>query len=87
MSYYVYILKSNRNRSYIGYTSNLEQRIPQHNRKHKGFTGTREFWELRISTECQNESEAIKLEKYLKSLKNSKKAIKYLEKLNNKSVR
>jgi putative endonuclease len=82
MSYYVYILISNRNRFYIGYTSNLEQRIPQHNRKHKGFTGTKETWKLRISTECEDKIEAMELEKYLKSLKNSKKAIEYLEKLN-----
>jgi len=34
--YYVYILKSEKSRHYIGYTSNLEQRVTQHNNKHTG---------------------------------------------------
>jgi predicted GIY-YIG superfamily endonuclease len=38
MSYFVYILESNRPRHYIGFTSNLEERLIKHNSKHKGFT-------------------------------------------------
>ena len=40
MEFIVYILFSEtKNRYYIGYTSNLEERIIRHNQKSKGFTG------------------------------------------------
>jgi putative endonuclease len=40
MGFIVYILFSEtKNRYYIGYTSNLEERIIRHNQKSKGFTG------------------------------------------------
>lgn len=78
--HWVYILVSDRGRRYIGSTSNLEQRISQHNRKHKGFTGTRERWKLEITVECESINEARKLELKLKSFKNSRKAIDFLKK-------
>jgi len=81
MSYYVYILKSNRNRHYIGSTSNLESRLYKHNHKHKGFTGTSESWEILKFVSCNNKEEAQKLERYLKSLKNFRKALEYIDKL------
>jgi putative endonuclease len=80
-SYFVYILQSSKSRHYIGYTSNLTQRISQHNRKHKGFTGTSEKWELLYSVELREKHKAMELEKYLKSLKDSLKAVEYLKKL------
>jgi putative endonuclease len=40
MEYLIYILFSEiKNRYYIGFTSNLEERINRHNQKSKGFTG------------------------------------------------
>ncbi len=84
MKYFVYILKSDRQRHYIGYTSNLEQRIRQHNSKHKGFTGTSENWELIIYQDLEKKDDAIKLERKLKSFKNFRKAIEYIEKLKEK---
>jgi putative endonuclease len=78
-SYFVYILQSDKNRHYIGYTSNLPQRLAQHNRKHKGFTGTTEKWELLLSCEMPDKSRAMRLEKYLKSMKNYSKAVEYLK--------
>ncbi len=79
--YFVYILQSDKNRHYIGCTSNLEQRISQHNRKHKGFTGTTETWSVLISYKTVDKNSAMKLEKYLKSLKNWLKAKEYLAQL------
>ncbi|MFZ5948778.1 MAG: GIY-YIG nuclease family protein [Stygiobacter sp.] len=81
MKYFVYILESNLKRHYIGYTSNLDQRIKQHNSKHKGFTGTSEKWEIIIYLELEKKDDAIKLESKLKSFKNYRKAIEYIEKL------
>ena len=41
MPFYVYILYSSfKDKFYIGYTSNIEERLIRHNQKSKGFTGT-----------------------------------------------
>ncbi len=77
--YTVYILLSEKGRRYIGFTSNLSQRIAQHNRKHKGFTATSKLWQIEISKMSGSKKEAMELETYLKSLKNSKKALEYLQ--------
>ena len=79
-NYFVYILQSAKDRHYIGYTSNLSQRILQHNRKHKGFTsGKNETWDLLLSMEFSDKISAMKMEQYIKSFKNSQKAIDYLK--------
>jgi len=79
--YFVYILQSNKNRHYIGYTSNLSQRISQHNRNHRGFTGTAEIWKVMCFAEFADKAEAMRNEKYLKSLKDYKLAEEYINKL------
>ena len=76
--YFVYILQSNKNRHYIGYTSNLSQRIAQHNRKHTGFTGTNEVWEVLYSVEFSNKKKAMEVEVKLKAIKDWKRALEYL---------
>ena len=82
MNYYVYIIKSEKGRHYLGCTSSLQDRLVKHNARHKGFTGTTETWKLQIYVELETKTEALKLERYLKSLKNYRKALKYMEKLN-----
>ena len=77
--YYVYILQSNKNRHYIGFTSNLEQRLSQHNRKHNGFTNSNEeTWEVLCYLECNQKKEAMEFERKLKAFKNSMKAKNYM---------
>ena len=45
--FYTYILYSKlRDKYYIGYTSNLEERVKKHNTNHKGFTGYTGDWEI-----------------------------------------
>jgi predicted GIY-YIG superfamily endonuclease len=52
MAYIVNLLKSNKDRHYIGYTGNLKKRLCQHNCKHWGNTyGIKEDWEIIISKE------------------------------------
>jgi putative endonuclease len=47
MYFYVYILFSaSKNKYYVGYTSNLEERLQRHNQKSKGFTGQSQDWEI-----------------------------------------
>ncbi len=81
MSYFVYILESDQSRHYIGFSSNLQQRIIKHNAKHKGFTGTSEIWGIIIYKEVETKSEAMQLEKKLKSFKNYRRAIEYMKKI------
>ena len=81
MCFYVYILKSNRTRHYIGFTSNLEERLIKHNSKHKGFTATTEIWKVEIYKEVATKTEAMQLEKKFKSFKNYRRAIAYLKRI------
>lgn len=70
MSYYVYILKSQKDqRHYIGSTSDLEKRIEYHNAGRQRSTKHRIPFALIYSEEYSTKTEALKREKYLKSLK------------------
>jgi len=81
--YYVYILKSDsiKNPYYIGQTNNLEERVNRHKNNRNEYTKNKGNWELVISVELATRLEAIQLEHRLKKMKNSRKAIEYLEKM------
>lgn len=66
--YYVYILKSLVNGYiYIGSCSNFEKRIKRHNGGLVRSTKAYRPWILLESRECLSRSEAMKLEKFLKT--------------------
>ena len=66
--YYVYILKSKKdNRIYVGYTSNLEERLKKHNARQVKSTKFRVPLKLIYSEKFDNSSEARKRELYWKS--------------------
>ena len=78
MHYFVYILYSTtKDKFYIGYTSDLNERIIRHNQKSKGFTGSTNDWELKYYETFDNKNDAINREKQIKSWK-SKIKIKEL---------
>ena len=79
--YFVYILKSNLGYSYIGQTSNLEDRLSRHNSNRSIYTKQKGTWNLVASASVSSRSEAVQLEKRLKGFKNSEKAIDYLSKV------
>jgi putative endonuclease len=79
--YFVYILKSDLGYSYIGQTSNLEDRLRRHNSDRSTYTKQKGTWRLVEKTFVASRSEAIRLEKKLKAFKNSEKAINYLSKV------
>jgi putative endonuclease len=65
----VYILKNlEHNKHYIGQTSNLEKRILDHNNGLSGYTRRYVPWELIYSETYSSRSEAMKREKFLKSI-------------------
>ena len=70
-TFYTYALFSEMfNKIYIGFTSNIEQRIIDHNyRSKKGFTVKYRPWKLIHLEEFDSKKSAMKREKQLKSAK------------------
>ena len=68
--FYVYILYSEvRSKYYVGYTSNLEERLKKHNTNHSGFTGHTGDWQVVWTENFETKFEALKREKQIKSWK------------------
>ena len=76
--YFVYILRSDKDGDlYTGYTTNIKQRVIDHNREHVPSTAHRTPLRL-IFFECYaNKDDAIRREAYLKTSP-GKKAIKFM---------
>jgi putative endonuclease len=69
-NFVVYILFSkNKNRFYVGFTSNLQDRIIRYNQKSKGFTGNANDWEIVYTENYFSKKEAYKRELQIKSWK------------------
>lgn len=65
-----YILFSKiKNRFYIGFTANLEERVIRHNQKSKGFTGNVNDWEIVYTENYTTKGEAHKRELQIKAWK------------------
>ena len=79
MPYYVYMLKTIdglREKSYVGYTNNLKERINKHN-SNKGAKSTRGYkWELIFKKKFLSKSEAMIFEYKLKKDRNKRHQIK-----------
>ena len=70
MSYYVYILQSEKDeRYYIGSTSNIEQRLAWHNAGKQRSTKSRIPFVIVHTEEFESKTEALKREKQIKSYK------------------
>ena len=70
MPFIVYILySSTKDKFYIGFTSDLEERIIRHNQKSKGFTGNTNDWKIVYTETYTTKSEALSREKQIKSWK------------------
>ncbi|MEC4049667.1 GIY-YIG nuclease family protein [Flavobacterium sp. SUN046] len=70
MEFIVYILFSQtKNRYYIGFTSNIQERIIRHNQKSKGFTGNVNDWKIVYTEKYDSKEEAHKRELQIKSWK------------------
>ena len=79
MIHYVYILKSEKlNRFYIGYTSDIDIRMEFHkNAESHKFTAKADDWILVFKIDCQTKSQALNIEKHIKTMKSKK----YIENL------
>jgi putative endonuclease len=67
-NFFVYLLESEIDKSwYIGYTSNLEKRITEHNDGQSYFTKRKMPWKIIYYEVSFNKFDAIAREKYLKT--------------------
>ena len=82
MNFTVYILFSEiKNRYYIGFTSNIEDRLKRHNQKSKGFTGNVDDWKLVYAENYPTKEEAVQRELKIKSWKSKIKIQELIKKL------
>jgi len=67
--YYVYLIKSKKhfNKTYVGFTENLKERLSCHNRGGSVHTFKYKPWELVVCIAFADKSKALEFEKYLKS--------------------
>ncbi|MFC1978130.1 GIY-YIG nuclease family protein [Chloroflexota bacterium] len=64
--YFVYVLRNLDGRLYIGFTTDLERRLAQHQEGEGGWTQERGPWELVHHERFDNRAEAMKRERNLK---------------------
>ena len=64
--YFVYVLQNPEGRLYIGFTTNLQRRIHQHQEGKGGWTRGRGPWELVYWETFTNRAEAMRREQNLK---------------------
>ena len=64
--YFVYVLRNRDGRLYIGFTTDLDTRVRQHQAGDGGWTHTRGPWELVYQEVFHDRAEAMKRERSLK---------------------
>ena len=65
-SYFVYVLRNAQGRLYVGFTSDLDKRVRQHQEGEGGWTHSRGPWELVHSEKFTTRAEALQRERNLK---------------------
>ena len=66
--YYVYLIRSikDTNKTYIGFTNNIDQRLQKHNEGASIYTSDFRPWKLVAYIAFDSEEKALKFEKYIK---------------------
>ncbi|WP_244525840.1 GIY-YIG nuclease family protein, partial [Sphingobacterium wenxiniae] len=74
--YFVYVLYSSAlDRYYVGYTSDLFDRLKKHNNHHRGFTGRTSDWRIVYTEIYEEKLQAMDREQEIKSWKSRKRLI------------
>jgi len=71
MHYLYVIFSENLNRYYIGETPDIRIRLDQHNKHYfkRGFTKAANDWKFSLTYQCENRTQALFLEKFIKRMK------------------
>ena len=83
MAHFVYIIYSpSSDKFYVGETVNVPGRIEQHNSGHYHLASTKfaNDWKLFLQIKCESRTHALKLERFIKKMKNRK----FYQKLKNR---
>ncbi len=75
MYYYVYILENEDGKKYIGYTSNLKQRLEYHNRHMGAKTTSSGKWELIYFEGYRTQEQAMRRERSIKGSGSTRKLL------------
>ena len=79
MKYCLYIIYSGKfDKYYIGQTNNLPLRLKRHNGGRSKSTKHYRPWKLLFEKRFNSRSEAMRLERYLKSLKNKERLLQWI---------
>jgi putative endonuclease len=68
VGYYIYVLKSDSGRSYIGHSKDIDNRVVEHNSGKNKATRGKGPWRLVYSEEFETRSEAVMRERYYKTV-------------------
>ena len=78
--YTVYIIYSSKlDKFYIGFTSDINDRLLKHNGKSKGFSNLGRPWTLVFLESFESKKQAMKREKQLKNWKNRERLISLIQ--------
>ncbi len=77
--HYVYVIKSLKTgMHYYGESKDYRERLERHNADRSKATKGKGPWKIRVVCRVEDKSEACKLERKLKNMKNPEKAINYI---------
>ena len=71
--YYVYVIKSDKNNIYIGYATDVNKRLDQHNNEINKSSTLNQRWDLVYYEAYLDKEDALRRERQLKSHGNSKR--------------
>ena len=77
--YFVYLLVGIENRYYIGCTADVVERLERHNKGSVFSTKAYRPWKVLSFVQCDSMKNALKIERYLKSLKKRDAVLSWLE--------
>ena len=78
--FFLYILHCKEtDKLYIGYTSNLEKRLSDHNSGRSKYTRSQGKWELLFSKKMESKTVAISFERKLKNWKSKVRVLQWIE--------
>jgi putative endonuclease len=83
--YFVYVLRNNESRLYVGFTSDLDKRVQQHQEEKAGWTRGRGPWELVYYETYTDRSLAMSRERSLKSGRENEELRKVISRLNGRA--